>query len=132
MGCQLQIKVTPLCTEKAWELFQVKLGRCMELPPDFKEIAKSMAGKCAGLPLAIAIVARSMKGVDDIFELRDALDDLEQYSIGEDDNVFRILEYSYNRLRDQRSKDCFLYCSLYPEEWKIDRHELITLFISKD
>ncbi|KAL3498591.1 hypothetical protein ACH5RR_041323 [Cinchona calisaya] len=131
MGCQLQIKVTPFCKEEAWELFQVKLGRCKELPPDFKEIAKSTAEKCAGLPLAIATVAGSMKGVDDIFEWRDALDDLEQYSIGEDDNVFPILEYSYNRLRDQRSKDCFLCCSLYPEDWKIDRHELIALFISE-
>ncbi|KAL3498580.1 hypothetical protein ACH5RR_041312 [Cinchona calisaya] len=131
MGCQLEIKVTPLSEEEAWELFQVKLGRCKELPPDLKEIAKSMAGKCAGLPLAIAIVAGSMKGVDDIFEWRDALDDLEQYSFEVDDKVFPILEYSYNRLKDQRLKDCFLCCSMYPEDWRIDRDELISLFISE-
>ncbi|KAL3498593.1 hypothetical protein ACH5RR_041325 [Cinchona calisaya] len=131
IGCQLAIKLTPLCEEEAWELFQVKLGRSYKVSSDLKSIAKSMARKCAGLPLAITTVAGSMKGVHDIFEWRDALDDLEQYSVGEDDKVFPILEYSYNRLRDQRLKDCFLTCSLYPEDCKIDRDELIMLFISE-
>lgn len=131
MGCQKEIKVKPLSEPEAWSLFQEKLGFCVELSPDVEEVAKSMAKNCAGLPLGIITVAGSMKGTDDIYEWRDALEELEDPSIRirPDDEVFKILLYSYNRLRDQRLKDCFLYCSLYPEDHEIPRDELIASFI---
>lgn len=129
MGCQKEIKVKPLCKEEAWTLFLAKLGHPNELSSDIKEIAKAMAKKCDGLPLAIITVAGSMKGVDDIHDWRDALNELEGSSAGQDDEVFHILKYSFNRLRDQRLKDCFLYCSLYPEDYYITRDGLIRRFI---
>ncbi|KAL3530101.1 hypothetical protein ACH5RR_009423 [Cinchona calisaya] len=131
MGCQKEIKVKPLSEQEAWSLFQEKLGFCVELPPDVEEIAMSMAKSCAGLPLGIVTVAGSMKGTNDIYEWKDALEELEEPSIRiqQDDEIFKILNYSYNRLRDQRLKDCFLYCSLYPEDYEIPRDELIASFI---
>ncbi|KAL3503408.1 hypothetical protein ACH5RR_037857 [Cinchona calisaya] len=129
MGCQKEIKVKPLCGEEAWTLFLAKLSCPNELPSDVQEIAESMTKKCDGLPLAIITVAGSMKGVDDICDWRDALDELEGYSAEQDDEVFQILKYSFNRLRDQKLKDCFLYCSLYPEDYEISRDGLIRRFI---
>ncbi|CAI9773416.1 unnamed protein product [Fraxinus pennsylvanica] len=48
-----------------------------------------------------------------------------------EDEVLPILLYSYHRLRDQSLKSCFLYCSLYPEDCRISRGELIEYFISE-
>ncbi|XP_071912000.1 putative disease resistance protein At4g10780 [Coffea arabica] len=129
MGCQKEVKVKPLCYQEAWTLFLEKLGCCRPQPPDIEEIAKSMVKNCAGLPLGIITVAGSMKGTDDIHEWRDALEELEDPVARQDCEVFKILHYSYSRLRDQRLKDCFLYCSLYPEDCEIPRDELIASYI---
>ncbi|KAL3503409.1 hypothetical protein ACH5RR_037858 [Cinchona calisaya] len=129
MGCQKEIKVKPLNEEEAWTFFLEKLGCPRELPRDVKEVAKLMARRCHGLPLGIITVAGSMKGVDNIHEWRDALNELQECSLGQDDEVFQILQYSFNCLRDQRLKNCFLYCCLYPEDYKIHGDELIRYFI---
>ncbi|KAM3383277.1 hypothetical protein P3S68_008852 [Capsicum galapagoense] len=44
-------------------------------------------------------------------------------------DVFKVLKYSYDRMRDPIMQECFLYCALYPEDYKIVRDELIGKFI---
>ncbi|GAB2210178.1 hypothetical protein Droror1_Dr00015438 [Drosera rotundifolia] len=46
-----------------------------------------------------------------------------------EDKVLPLLRYSYDRLRDQQLKDCFLYCSFFPEDHVIDRTELVDIWI---
>nr|XP_027075492.1 probable disease resistance protein At4g27220 isoform X1 [Coffea arabica]XP_027075493.1 probable disease resistance protein At4g27220 isoform X1 [Coffea arabica] len=129
VGCQKEIKVKPLCEKEAWTLFLEKLRPSLELPLDVKEIAKSMVQRCGGLPLGIITLAGNMKGVDDIHEWREALEELEGSFLGQNGNLFDSLHLSFNHLRDSRLKECFLYCSFYPENYKIPRDELIRLLI---
>lgn len=133
MDCEVEVKVKPLSDEEAWELFVKKLGGESTLPPQIEKIAMSLVKECAGLPLGINIMARSMKGVDNICEWRNMLDNLEESRIGQDDmeKVFRVLKYSYEMLNDPKLQQCFLYCSLYPEDFKIDREMLIEHFIDE-
>ncbi|KAL2531048.1 putative disease resistance protein [Forsythia ovata] len=49
-----------------------------------------------------------------------------------ENEVLPILLYSYDRLRDPKLQRCFLYCSLYPEDYSIEREELIENFISEE
>ncbi|CAA2950215.1 probable disease resistance At4g27220 [Olea europaea subsp. europaea] len=135
MECQNCLKVDVLSNEEAWELFKNKHSNGKELPPKVKEIAREVVKKCAGLPLAIITMAGSLRGVVDIHEWRDALEELKESCVGRDDmenKVFPILLWSFNRLRDPILKSCFLYCSLYPEDFHIKRDELITNFISEE
>ncbi|PHT24564.1 hypothetical protein CQW23_35726 [Capsicum baccatum] len=44
-------------------------------------------------------------------------------------DVFKVLKYSYDRLRDTTMQECFLYCALYPEDDLILRDEIIERFI---
>ncbi|CAA3018878.1 probable disease resistance At5g63020 [Olea europaea subsp. europaea] len=134
MECQKYLKVEVLSNEEAWKLFMNKLSYVNRLPPKVEEIAREVVKKCAGLPLAIITMAGSLRGVIDIYDWRDALEDLKESCVGQDvmeDEVFPILLCSFNRLRDPMLKRCFLYCSLYPEDHGILRHELISNFISE-
>ncbi|CAA2977928.1 probable disease resistance At5g63020 [Olea europaea subsp. europaea] len=134
MECQNYLKVEVLSDEEAWKLFMNKLSYGKRLPPKVEKIAREVVKKCAGLPLAIITMAGSLRGVVDIHDWRDALEELKESCVGRDvmeDDVFPILLSSFNRLRDPILKHCFLYCSLYPEDQSLDRHELISNFISE-
>ncbi|XP_027171996.1 probable disease resistance protein At4g27220 [Coffea eugenioides] len=132
--CQRKFDLQTLNKDEAWDLFKYKLGREPLLQGDLKSIAKSIVEECDGLPLGIITVAGSMRGVRDICEWRNALEQLKTCSIGYHEmerDVFRILEWSFNRL-DKYERNCFLYCCLYPEDWKIKRKELIRHFIGAE
>ncbi|XP_022888409.1 probable disease resistance protein At4g27220 [Olea europaea var. sylvestris] len=135
MECHKYLKVEVLSEEEAWNLFMNKLSYGIRLPPKVEEIAREVVKKCAGLPLAIITMAGSLRGVIDIHEWRDTLEELKESSVGQTDmenEVLPILLCSFNRLRDPKLQRCFLYTSLYPEDYCIQRDELITRFISED
>ncbi|PHT47019.1 hypothetical protein T459_35619 [Capsicum annuum] len=126
MGCQKQLEVKTLSTDDAWELFRKGLGFETQLSPDIESVAKSMAERCDGLPLGLITLAGSMRGVTDIREWRNALNEFPEDM---ESDVFKVLKYSHDRLRDTTMQECFLYCALYPEDRAILRDELIGRFI---
>ncbi|KAL7153176.1 hypothetical protein ABFS83_04G148300 [Erythranthe nasuta] len=152
-GCQLiitsrslEVCLEPLDTVESWNLFSEVHGRQTTLNPQVEEIAKSVVKMCDGLPLGIITVAGSMRGVTAVHAWRDAMEELEESATGNDRmdvKVFKVLKYSFDRLdpdhRRQGNEDgytklqhCFLYCSLYPEDYLIPRQELIRRFISEE
>ncbi|PON44593.1 AAA+ ATPase domain containing protein [Parasponia andersonii] len=134
LGCQMNIKVEPLSEEEGWKLFMEKLERRVSFSPELEGIARSAAKECAGLPLGIITMAGSMREVDDICEWRNALEKLKQSKLEQDDmetDVYQVLRVSYQSLNDSRVQQCFLYCALYPEDYKIKREELIDRFIDE-
>ncbi|KAI3463840.1 hypothetical protein Pfo_020503 [Paulownia fortunei] len=143
IGCQEIIEVKTLDRDEAWDLFVETLGQDTSLAPQLQEIAKSLAKECGGLPLGIITIAGSMRGVTSIHVWRNALAELKESVIGQDveeDVVFKVLKYSFDRLDQGERKSngytklqlCFLYCSLYPEDYSIPREELVNKFISEE
>ncbi|XP_034680443.1 probable disease resistance protein At4g27220 [Vitis riparia] len=135
IGCEEIIKVESFCIEESWELFNKTLGRYSALKGEEEEIAKDIVKKCAGLPLAIVTTAKSMRGVYDICEWRNALNELrgrtQGLTIDIENDVFKILEFSYNRLNDETLRECLLYCTLFPEDHMIRRVFLIKCWIGE-
>ncbi|XP_034897076.1 probable disease resistance protein At1g61300 isoform X2 [Populus alba] len=130
MAGHRKIKVKPLSEGEAWTLFMEKLGRGIALSPEVERIAKAVAKKCDGLPLGIMTVAGSLRGVDDIHEWRDTLNKLRESEF-RDNEVFKLLRLSYDRLGDLALQRCLLYCALFPEDGKIEREELIGYLIDE-
>ncbi|XP_027172013.1 disease resistance protein SUMM2-like [Coffea eugenioides] len=131
ISCQRVFEAKTLATNEAWDLFKHTLDPKTVLHGEVEEIAKSVAKRCAGLPLGIITVAGSMRRVINVCEWRNALEQLKACSVGHDEmerDVFPILEWSFNRL-NECLRHCFLYCSLYPEDCYIKREELVDLFI---
>lgn len=133
MNCQKVLKVQPLSKEKAWELFTEVLGKG-KLSSEIKELAGLIVAECAGLPLGLIIMAGSMRGVDDIEEWRNTLEDLRNSAEGQtviETELFPVLKLSFDRLKDPKLRQCFLLCAMYPKYTEIKRDELIRLFRSE-
>lgn len=134
MGCKV-FKVQPLSQVESLNLFLHQVGDDVLHDPTLKELVNLIVGECGGLPLAIVTIASSMKGVDDVFEWKNALNELRERVTsvkGLDTIIFEHLKFSYDRLRDSKIQNCFLYCSLYPEDYHIEKEGLIENWIDEE
>ncbi|RWR94583.1 putative disease resistance protein isoform X1 [Cinnamomum micranthum f. kanehirae] len=130
------VKVEVLLPEEAWDLFEEKVGGPVLDFSEIKPIAELIVKECE-LSTSINHHSRtSFKRGERCWrvEWRNALNEL-KYSYteidGMDDCVFSCLMFSYNRLRNDRIKDCFLYCALYPEDYKIHTEQLIENWVGE-
>ncbi|XP_047959961.1 probable disease resistance protein At4g27220 [Salvia hispanica] len=143
ISCQKVIQVKNLHHHETWELFHETLRNEIELDSSAEKIARSVAELCGGLPLAIVIVAGSMRGDRAIHTWRDAYAELTERVSGNngigDGDVYKLLKYSFDRLnRNHHSQSnefntlqhCFLHCALYPEDEEILKDRLVKDFIS--
>ncbi|GMN66545.1 hypothetical protein TIFTF001_035603 [Ficus carica] len=135
INCKKKLKVEPLSKEEAWALFVKTLYNETLLSDQIKEIAESLVEECDGLPLGIIVMAGSMRGLDDVREWRNALEEIKEAKYRNNDmefyRVFCILKHSFDRLKDPKVQECLLYCSLFPEDELIVRDELIEHFIDE-
>ncbi|KAF7145243.1 hypothetical protein RHSIM_Rhsim04G0089800 [Rhododendron simsii] len=127
MGAQKKFPVQILHEEEAWNLFRETAG----IPEDdtnFRSIKREVANECGGLPIAILTVGRALNGKLES-SWRSALAQLRK-SIGEnirgvEENVFRLLEWSYNNLESEEARRCFLLCSLFQEDYDIKVEDIV-------
>ncbi|KAG8492344.1 hypothetical protein CXB51_009661 [Gossypium anomalum] len=133
MGCKV-IKVKPLSEEEALILFLNKVGHNIVQRPTIMPTLKLVVKECAGLPLTIVVVAGTMKGEDNPLIWRNALGELKE-RIGKVEGVevevIERLKYSFDHLKDEKVKYCFLHCALYPEDFEIRKRELIECWIDE-
>ncbi|KAL3509467.1 hypothetical protein ACH5RR_028868 [Cinchona calisaya] len=131
METDKEIGVAVLSEEEGWGLFREKVGEEVLSSPVIEPVARTVARECGGLPLAIITVGRALRKETDHSRWNLALDELRN-SLANDDmekQVFARLRFSYDRLVDERTKSCFLYCALYPKGHFIDTKELIRYWI---
>ncbi|TYI84943.1 hypothetical protein E1A91_D05G403000v1, partial [Gossypium mustelinum] len=121
MGCKV-IKVKPLSEEKALILFLNKIGPNIVQSPTIMPTLKLVVKECSGLPLTIVVVAGTMKGEDNprIWKVE-----------GVEAEVIERLKFSFDHLKDEKVKYCFLHCALYPEDFGIEKDELIECWIEE-
>ncbi|KAG5255047.1 disease resistance protein [Salix suchowensis] len=130
MGClENVVKLEPLSKDEAWSLFAKELGN---YDINVEPLAKLLASECAGLPLGIKTLARSMRGVEDAYVWSKVLEEWEESKPGQSSmelEVFRMLKFSYIHLNDSSLQQCLLYCALIPEDLKVNRNDLIESLI---
>ncbi|GLT33358.1 hypothetical protein SLA2020_079550 [Shorea laevis] len=141
MGCSSIIKVETLLGKEALELFLNKVGDTIlsdhggGIKKDLESTLKEIVDECDGLPLALITVAGNLKGISESQLWRVALNQLRDCKRNvagkDDDDAFRILKFSYDRLRNQQMRYCFLYCALYPEDYKIPQEKIIESWIDE-
>ncbi|XP_042394772.1 probable disease resistance protein At1g61300 isoform X1 [Zingiber officinale] len=131
MTTTTKFKVKCLDPDKAWQLFEQNIdGDILKSDGGIKFVAQELAKECAGLPLALITVARAMLGKRSWEVWNDALhqirDKHEWSTIGlSKDSVvmYKAFKLSYDSLENDSIRECLLCCSLWPEDYEIDKFE---------
>ncbi|KAK3424138.1 hypothetical protein EUGRSUZ_F00937 [Eucalyptus grandis] len=134
MHCQEKIEIKPLSQKEAENFFLEELGSKVVDDLEIEAVMKSIVRECAGLPIGVITMARSMRGKTEVFEWRDSLVELQESSKGQtnmEQKVLMNLKFSYDHLDNPNVQQCFLSCALYPEDEFIDKFELVEFFIDQ-
>ncbi|XP_034696782.1 probable disease resistance protein At5g63020 [Vitis riparia] len=133
MGAQKKIEVKSLAWKDSWDLFQQYVGEdTLNSDPEIPELAEIVARECCGLPLVIITIGRAMASKVTPQDWKHAIRVLQTSASkfpGMGDPVYPRLKYSYDNLPSKIVQSCFLYCSLFPEDFSIDKEALIWKWI---
>ncbi|KAF9667011.1 hypothetical protein SADUNF_Sadunf16G0288500 [Salix dunnii] len=128
MECQPIVFLSILSEYEAWALFKINAGLRHE---DFNlnTVAKKVARECQGLPIALVTVGRALRDKS-IIEWELAFKELKNShfrhmeQIGGQKNTYACLKLSYDYLKHEKTKLCFLLCCLFPEDYSIPIEDL--------
>ncbi|KAL4393053.1 putative disease resistance protein At3g14460 isoform X2 [Arachis ipaensis] len=96
-----------------------------------EEIGRKIVKKCDGLPLAAETLGRLLSTKHDIEEWNKILmSDIWGFSV-QKSKIIPALLISYFHL-PPHLKRCFVYCALYPKDYKFEKDELILLWMAED
>ncbi|KAG2663963.1 hypothetical protein I3760_16G056900 [Carya illinoinensis] len=136
IGMKIQ-KIFPiglLSKKEAWNFFIEMVGDCIETP-DLISIVKQVVKECARLTLAIVTVRGVLSNKSDKNEWKAALQQLKMSSpeivYGMHPKVYSSIEFSYNYLKSDKAKSCFLLCCLYPEDYDVPVEHLVRYGVAK-
>ncbi|KAJ9190057.1 hypothetical protein P3X46_001291 [Hevea brasiliensis] len=135
MGAEEKVKVVRLTEKKSLELFQQNVGEdTLRIDQQIRKLAETIAKMCDGLPLALITVGQAMASKKTLQEWNHSFEVLSK-SVSEisgaKDPFFALLKFSYDSLPSDAIKSCFLYCSLFPEDFSISKFNLIDYWIGE-
>lgn len=119
-----------LSEEESWCLFchvafeEGGVPLSMEMMERGKEIVKN----CKGVPSLIKLMGNELSATRT--NVLSRMETTELLIEGTTDNVLPVLKRSYDNL-PSHLKDCFAYCSLFPEDYMIDKMTLIKLWMAQ-
>ncbi|KAF7842570.1 putative disease resistance protein [Senna tora] len=129
MECQNTISLEVLSEEDALDLFLLHAGVSVDSSStDMRNIASSIVKECGKLPVAIVPVAKTLK-YESLKDWEAALIRLQNFdptlhAIVEDlIEAYKSLKLSYDNLKNEKAKELFLLCSLFPEDFELPMEE---------
>ncbi|XVF18485.1 hypothetical protein REPUB_Repub11eG0025700 [Reevesia pubescens] len=132
MASEVTVSLGVLEDDEAWTLFKMNASLDNSTSADIIKVAKEVAKECNGLPIALVTLAKALmkKSLIGWKLARDKLKssrliEIENVSDDVEKNAYLSLELSYNHLRRETTKRCFLLCALYPEDYSIDVEDLV-------
>ncbi|CAA2974644.1 disease resistance At4g27190-like [Olea europaea subsp. europaea] len=129
MEAQKKFKIEVLDKKEGWQLFKYASGISdNETDDELVSIAKKVAYECRGLPIALMIVGKALKGNKTMYKWRDTLRKLQRSSatnLEEMDNImYQSIRWSLNYLGSE-DRDLLLLCSLFAKDESIPIENLV-------
>lgn len=129
--CQLKLK--PLDHGDALVLFCRKAFynsiNC-SCPDELEKLANNIVDRCQGLPLAIVTMGGLLSALPPIKQVWNETYKQFQDQLTNNDHVRAILNLSYHDLPGNL-RNCFFYCSLFPEDHLMSRESLVWLWVAE-
>ncbi|KAJ1689351.1 hypothetical protein LUZ63_013506 [Rhynchospora breviuscula] len=136
MEVMKKIKVDILNWDDAWSLFIEKVTeKTINSDLLIKKYAVDVVNELGGLPLALITIGRAMRDKTDRYDWEEAIMQLKQARLDDvewsraNPSVFHMLKFSYDSLKNDTLRRCFLHCSLWPEDFSIRKDRLIELWM---
>lgn len=134
MDAHQKLKMEFLGEQDSWKLFCNNVGgrEILELQ-SIRSYAEAIVRKCGGLPLALITIGKAMANKETEEEWKYAIDVLNKSpsELRGMEDVFTLLKFSYDNLETDTLRSCFLYCSLFPEDYSIEKEQLIEYWIGE-
>ncbi|KAG7532365.1 NB-ARC [Arabidopsis thaliana x Arabidopsis arenosa] len=135
MMVDAEVEVKCLVPNEAWDLFKEIVGEiALASHPDIAELARIVAVKCFGLPLALRVIGNFMSTKRTVQEWRHAiylLNSNKAEFCGVEDRIIPILKLSYDTLPSEKIKSCFIYCALFPQGFVIRKQDLVKYWVGE-
>ncbi|PRQ24653.1 putative P-loop containing nucleoside triphosphate hydrolase, leucine-rich repeat domain, L [Rosa chinensis] len=121
MDCHPNIHLNILSEEDSWSLFVKEARKSFDKSSNLYDVARKVARECAGLPIALIAVARALQeeDLDGWKEAARRLKESQPPILEDEGDVFKCIKLSYDYLKSDDSKSCFLLCCLFPEDYDI-------------
>ncbi|XP_024634174.1 uncharacterized protein [Medicago truncatula] len=131
LGCNKKIQLEVLSDEEAWTMFQTHAGLKEMSPTSLLDKGRKIANECKGLPVAIAVIASSLKGIQNPKVWDGALKSLQKPMPGDEEvvKIYKCLDVSYDNMKNENAMRLFLLCSVFREDEKISIERLTRLGI---
>ncbi|KAL9459136.1 hypothetical protein AB3S75_002513 [Citrus x aurantiifolia] len=126
------ISIKELSERECWSLFEriAFSNRPRSECEQLEEIGRKIVSKCKGLPLAVKTIGSLLRFKRSLRVWQSILDSqmwqLEEFERG----LLAPLLMSYNDL-PPTIKRCFLYCAIFPKDYRMDKDELIKLWLAQ-
>ncbi|KAL3500726.1 hypothetical protein ACH5RR_039819 [Cinchona calisaya] len=119
-----------LSDDDCWNILIEKAIAGEEVPEELNSMRKEIVKRCCGLPLASNVIGSLLR-----MKMKEEwLSILENWLLnksGDKNSIEQTLKLSFDHLPSSSIKKCFAYCSTFAKDAKLDRDQLIELWMAE-